>query len=90
MRLNRTAGASAAHRMQIDHHTVLNAITRSIILCDSNPEEAKEGLYALGDYFKHYFAAAARSQTAPSEQDLERIRDSLAQLRRFLQSPPQA
>lgn len=90
MAINRTAGAAGVHRMQLDHHTVLNAITRSIILCDTDPEEAKEGLYALGDYFKHYFGATVRSQTPASEQDLERVQDSLVQLKRVLQGPPQA
>ena len=74
--------------MQIDHHTILNAITRTIILCDVDTEEAKEGLYALGDYFKHYFAATVRSKTAPTEQDIERITESLAALHRFLQTQP--
>lgn len=72
--------------MQIDHHTVLNVITRTIIMCDTEPEEAKEGLYALGDYFKHYFAATVRSQTQPSDQDLERVRESLAALHDYLQA----
>lgn len=70
--------------MQIDHHTTLNTITRAIILCDTDPEEAKEGLYALGDYLKYYFAATVRSKTPPTEQDIERINESLAALEQFL------
>lgn len=70
--------------MKIEHHTVLNAISRAIILCDSNTEEAKDGLYALGDYLKHYFFATVRRQTPPSEQDIERIEESLRVLNQFL------
>ena len=66
--------------MQIEHHTVLNAVSRAIILCDS----AKDGLYALGDYLKHYFFATARRQSEASEQDLERVAESLKVLRQFL------
>lgn len=76
--------------MHLDHHTILNAITRSIILCDTDPEGAKEGLYALGDYFKHYFGATVRRQTPTSEQDLEQVEASLAELKRFLKGPPAA
>ena len=72
--------------MKIDHHTVLNVITRAIILIDTDPEEAKEGLYGLGDYFKHYFAATVRSQTEPSAQDLERLQESLTELHHYLQA----
>ncbi len=75
------------HMIKIEHHAVLNAITRSIILCDSNVEEAKEGLYVLGDYLKHYFAATTRQETPASAQDLERLRDSVAALHRYLQNP---
>lgn len=71
--------------MQIDHHTILNTITRTIILCDTDPEEAKEGLYALGDYLKYYFAATVRSKTPPTDQDIERITESLDALQVFLQ-----
>ncbi len=71
--------------MQIDHHTVLNAITRSIILCDTQPEEAKEGLYALGDYLKYYFAATLRRQTPPSAEEEQRATESLELLQQFLQ-----
>lgn len=76
--------------MQIDHHTILNAITRAIILCDSDPEEAKEGMYALGDYMKAYFGATVRRDTPATEQDLERIEEALAQLQQFLKTKPQA
>lgn len=76
--------------MQIDHHTILNAITRSIILCDTDPEEAKEGLYALGDYLKYYFAATVRSKTPATEQDIERINECLDVLHRYLQGQPRA
>lgn len=71
--------------MQIDHHTVLNTITRSIILCDTDPEQAKDGLYALGDYLKYYFSTTVRSQTPPSAQDIERINEALDELHHFLQ-----
>lgn len=70
--------------MKIDHHTVLNAVNRSILLVDLDPEEAKEGLYALGDYLKCFFAASLRDQTPPSPQDLERIEESRQALERFL------
>ena len=70
--------------MQIEHHTVLNAVSRAIILCDSDVEEAKDGLYALGDYLKHYFFATARRQSEPSELELERVAESLKVLRSFL------
>ncbi len=70
--------------IQIEHHTVLNAISRAIILCDSDTEQAKDGLYALGDYLKHYFFATARRQSEPSEQDLEQVEESLLVLRQFL------
>jgi len=71
--------------MKLDHHTVLNAVSRSIILCDSDVEEAKEGLYALGDYLKYFFAATARQQSEPSPQDIERVHESLNTLHQFLQ-----
>jgi hypothetical protein len=74
--------------MKIEQHAVLNAVTRAIILCDSDPEEAKEGLYALGDYLKFYFAVAGRNQSPPSAQDLERIDESLAALHQFLKGSP--
>lgn len=74
--------------MQIEHHSILNAITRAIILCDTEPEEAKEGLYALGDYLKYYFAATTRSATPASAQDIERIHESLAVLEQFLKGQP--
>lgn len=70
--------------MKLDHHTVLNAVSRAIILCDSDVEEAKEGLYSLGDYLKYYFAATARSQSEPTEQDIERVNTCLETLHRFL------
>jgi hypothetical protein len=70
--------------MQIEHHTVLNAVSRAIILCDSDTEHAKDGLYALGDYLKHYFFATARRQSEASEQDLERVAESLKVLHQFL------
>lgn len=70
--------------MQIEHHTVLNAVSRAIILCDSDTEQAKDGLYALGDYLKHFFSATVRRQTPPSAQDLERVADSLRELERFI------
>jgi hypothetical protein len=70
--------------MQIEHHTVLNAVSRAIILCDSDTEQAKDGLYALGDYLKHFFSATVRRQTPPSTQDLERVADSLRELERFI------
>lgn len=70
--------------MKLDHHTLLNAISRAIILCDSDVEEAKEGLYALGDYLKYYFAATARSQSEPTAQDIERINECLEALHVFL------
>jgi len=70
--------------MQIEHHTVLNAVPRAIILCDSDTEQAKDGLYALGDYLKHYFFATVRRQTPPSPQDLERVGESLRELERFI------
>jgi len=73
--------------IKIEHHAVLNAITRAIILCDSDVEEAKEGLYVLGDYLKHHFAATARQDTPASAQDLERIEESLAALHRYLKGP---
>lgn len=71
--------------MQIDHHTVLNAITRSIILCDTQPEEAKEGLYALGDYLKYYFSATVRRESPPSAEDIQRAEQSLEVLQQYLQ-----
>jgi hypothetical protein len=71
--------------MKIDHHTVLNAVTRAIMLCDIDPREAQEGLYALGDYLKHFYAADARSQTEPTAEDIERIQANLATLQEFLQ-----
>ncbi len=71
--------------MQIDHHTVLNAITRSIILCDTQPEEAKEGLYALGDYLKYYFSATVRRQSPPSAEEMQRATESLVLLQQFLE-----
>lgn len=70
--------------MQIEHHTVLNAVSRAIILCDSDTEQAKDGLYALGDYLKHYFFATAKRQSEPSELELERVAESLRALRQFL------
>jgi hypothetical protein len=70
--------------MEIEHHTVLNAVSRAIILCDSDTEQAKDGLYALGDYLKYYFSATVRRQTPPSPQDLERVRESLQELLRFI------
>lgn len=76
--------------MKIEQHAVLNAVTRAIILCDSDPEEAKEGLYALGDYLKFYFAVAGRSHSPPTEQDQERINESLAVLNQFLKGSPSA
>lgn len=74
--------------MKLDHHTLLNAISRAIILCDSDVEEAKEGLYALGDYLKYYFSATARSQSEPTQQDLERIHECLEALHAFLKGKP--
>ena len=73
--------------MKIEHHTILNTVTRAIILCDTDPQEAKEGLYALGDYLKYYVAAAVRSGSEPTEQDIERVQESLAQLELFLKGP---
>ena len=70
--------------MKIEHHAVLNAVTRSIILCDSDPQEAQEGLYALGDYLKFYFAATSRDGSTATAQDLERVAESLAALHLFL------
>jgi hypothetical protein len=70
--------------MEIEHHTVLNAVSRAIILVDSDTEQAKDGLYALGDYLKYYFSATVRRQTPPSPQDLERVRESLQELQRFI------
>jgi len=70
--------------MQIEHHTVLNAVSRAIIFCDSDTEQAKDGLHALGDYLKHYFFATVRRQTPPSPQDLERVGESLRELERFI------
>jgi len=70
--------------MEIEHHTVLNAISRAIILCDSHTEEAKDGLYALGDYLKYYFSATVRRQSPPSPQDIEQVLESLRELHRFI------
>jgi hypothetical protein len=74
--------------MQIEHHTVLNAISRAIILCDSDTEQAKDGLYALGDYLKHYFFATTRRQSEPDADELERVAESLRALRVFLGKDP--
>jgi hypothetical protein len=74
--------------MEIEHHTVLNAVSRAIILCDSDTEQAKEGLYALGDYLKHYFSATVRRHTTPSPQDFERVQESLRELQRFIGKAP--
>ena len=74
--------------MQIEHHTVLNAISRAIILCDSDNEQAKDGLYALGDYLKHYFFATTRRQSEPAPDELERVAESLRALRQFLGKDP--
>lgn len=71
--------------MKIDHHTVLNAVTRAIMLCDIDPREAQEGLYSLGDYLKHYYAAAARTEVQPTPEDLEQIQSDLDTLKQFLQ-----
>ncbi len=76
--------------MQIDHHTILNAITRTIILCDTDPDQAKDGLYALGDYLKYYFSATVRRSTPPTDQDIERTEEALAELQRFLHGEPSA
>ena len=74
--------------MKIEQHAVLNAVTRAIILCDSDPQEAQEGLYALGDYLKSFFAATSRVDTPAAAQDLERVAESLAALHQFLKSRP--
>ncbi len=74
--------------MKIEQHAVLNAVTRAIILCDSDPQEAQEGLYALGDYLKFYFAAASRVDTPATAQDLERVAESLEALHQFLKDRP--
>jgi hypothetical protein len=76
--------------MKIEQHAVLNAVTRAIILCDSDPQEAQEGLYALGDYLKFYFAAASRVDTPATAQDLERVAESLEALHQFLKGRPGA
>ena len=74
--------------MQIEHHTVLNAVSRAIILCDSDTEQAKDGLYALGDYLKHYFFATTPRESEASPDELERVAESLAALRQFLGKDP--
>lgn len=74
--------------MKIEQHAVLNAVTKAIILCDSDPQEAQEGLYALGDYLKFYFAVAGRVDTPATAQDLERISESLNVLHQFLKGRP--
>ncbi len=71
--------------MQIDHHAVLNAISRAIILCDADPEEAKENLYALGDYLKDYFSATVRKLTPATDQDLQKVEASLQALNLCIQ-----
>jgi len=76
--------------MKIEQHAVLNAVTRAIILCDSDPQEAQEGLYALGDYLKFYFAAASREASPATAQDLERVNESLDTLHMFLKGRPGA
>ncbi len=71
--------------MKIDHHTVLNAVTRAIMLCDINPSEAQEGLYSLGDYLKHFYAACARTDVPPTPEDMEQIEHDLQMLHHFLE-----
>ena len=76
--------------MKIEQHAVLNAVTRAIILCDSDPQEAQEGLYALGDYLKYYFAAIGREGSPATAQDMERVAESLDALHLFLKGRPGA